>query len=102
LPYDVKIELMPVTRGKCVTLTPIILHDYFVSDNVNYLPYLRPMSSMTEEEIKEWDNICVMMRNMPVESIPMIERFVNSKHLDYYNLILKGLALPAPEDMYNF
>ena len=60
------------------------------------------MSSMTEEEIKEWDNICVMMRNMPVESIPMIIRFVNSKHLDYYNLISKGLALEAPEGMCNF
>lgn len=65
------------------------------------LPYLRPMSSMTEEEIKEWDNICVMMRNMPVESIPMVFRFVSSKHLDYNNLISKGLALEAPEGMYN-
>lgn len=69
-------------------------------DNIKL--FLRPMSSMTEEEIKEWDNICVMMRNMPVESIPMIERFVNSKHLDYYNLISKDFALEAFDGMYDF
>lgn len=53
LPYGVKIELMPITKGKCTTLTPIILRDYYISDDVNYLPYLRPMSSMTEEEKKD-------------------------------------------------
>ena len=80
-----------------------VLRDAFYYNKiVDIKPYLRPMSSMTEEEIKEWDNICVMMRNMPVESIPMIVRFVNSKHLDYYNLIPKGLVLEAPEGMYNF
>lgn len=76
------------------------IDDYSTVTINEIIPYLRPMSSMTEEEIKEWDDICVMMRNMPVESIPMIIKFVNSKHLDYYNLITKGLALEAPNGMY--
>jgi len=42
------------------------------------------------------------MRNMPIESISMVLKFVNSKHLDYNNLIPKGLAIEAPDGMYNF
>lgn len=105
LPYGVRVAkgniIYPMT-GVNIALGYVELA---VSERISIedaRPYLRPMSSMTEEEIKEWDNICVMMRNMPIESIPMIERFVNSKHLDYYNLIPKGFAIEAPEDMYNF
>lgn len=75
--------------------------DYFNDDECDIKSYLRPMSDMTEEEIEEWDNLCVMMRNMPVESIQMVEKFVNSRHFDYRGLIRKGLALEAQKGMYN-
>lgn len=121
LPYGVKIELMPVTRGKCTTLTPIILRDYFISDDVNYLPYLRPMSNMTEEEWEELNCIgyivplydgCfgVDMRAYCKNSQPHYRRFsefstiedwLNAHHFDYCGLIEKGLALEAPDGMYN-
>ena len=78
----------------------IIERPFYIEDGV-VQPFLRPMSSMTKEEIEEWDNICVMMRNMPIESIPMIMRFVSRRHLDYYNLIPKGLALKAPKGIYD-
>ena len=53
-------------------------------------PYLRPMSSMTEEEVKEEDNTVMKF----------LQDFYNSHHLDYRGLIEKGLALEAPEGMY--
>ena len=73
-------------------------------------PYLRPMSSMTEEE-------CIALSKLiPYETdawkyiktpIPLyianIEQFdfFHRHHLDWRGLILKGLALEAPEGMYN-
>lgn len=71
-------------------------------------PYLRPMSSMTEEEKKEFQAChCVyelhpdfqpMMCNLANE-LNMFD-WLNSHHFDYRGLIKKGLALEATEDMY--
>lgn len=72
------------------------------------LPYLRPMSSMTEEEEKEWkqmlnynlNNENEMMVTVFVDDIPDYTDWLNSHHFDYHGLIEKGLALEAPADMY--
>ena len=69
-------------------------------------PYLRPMSSMTEEEEEEFvsftdtmfrygkdNNLCCF----PLDAID----WLNKNHFDYRGLIEKGLALEAPEGMYN-
>ena len=91
-------------------------------------PYLRPMSNMTKEEKNEYrtlsDEINVaygpsdctykfklhhislgIKSDNPHECIDEIIDmdaidFLNSHHFDYRNLIEKGLALPAPENMY--
>jgi hypothetical protein len=57
-------------------------------------PYLRPLSSMTEEEKNELFQL--MGRGTDIERID----FYISHHFDYRGLIEKGLALKAPEDMY--
>lgn len=67
-------------------------------------PYLRPMSSMTEEEEKEYTNIDNRSYYCPKDyaHIPASERidWLNKHHFDYRGLIEKGLALEAPEGMY--
>jgi len=59
-------------------------------------PYLRPMSSMSEEEKKEVEDL-----NMNPFSGSVID-WLNKHHFDYRGLIEKGLAIEAPKDMYNF
>lgn len=60
-----------------------------------FTPYLRPMSSMTEEENEEY-----IKRNLYGFHWDFVD-WCNSKHLDYRGLIERGLALEAPKDMYN-
>lgn len=58
-------------------------------------PYLRPLSSMTDEEHKEYeqwlpDGYCI-------DTID----WLNKNHFDYRGLIPMDLALEAPKDMYS-
>ena len=69
-------------------------------------PYLRSMSSMTEEEVKEFaalesiDVVCGNIKITCVElSVDAID-WLNKKMFDYRGLIPMGLALEAPERMY--
>lgn len=64
-------------------------------------PYLRPMSSMTEDEIETYRAIIgSLLENSVTYNVPTLYNFLNSKHLDYNGLIFRGLALEAPEEMY--
>ena len=65
-------------------------------------PYLRSMSSMTEEERREYCNECnkvLLMRYRAENHYPVID-WLLSHHFDFRGLIEKGLALKAPEGMY--
>lgn len=63
-------------------------------------PYLRPMSSMTEEEIIEFNNIpstknyTIIKDDLPwdVANYKQID-WLNAHHLDFRNLIERGLAI---------
>lgn len=55
-------------------------------------PYLRPMSSMTEEENKKLDEI--WLKHTIVEGAD----YLNSIHVDYRGLIGKGLAIKVTEE----
>ena len=61
-------------------------------------PYLRPMSSMTEEERKIYMEIGSHLCG-EIAAKTMID-WLNANHFDYRGLIEKGLALEAPEGMY--
>ena len=56
------------------------------------LPYLRPMSSMTEEENKKLDEI--WLKHTIVEGAD----YLNSIHVDYRGLIKKGLAIEVNKE----
>lgn len=63
-------------------------------------PYLRPMSSMTEKEEEEWWDIFSEENTVTEEHHKSID-WLNAHHFDYRGLIPKGLALEAPNGMYN-
>lgn len=82
-------------------------------------PYLRPMSSMTEEEknelkehldaeevdcngfgYSEGGTLENYISSIPYSICADIVDWLNARHFDYRGLIEKGLALEAPEDMY--
>ena len=66
-------------------------------------PYLRPMSSMTEEERKDWRGKVLMSpKTVFSDKMDILYDFCNEHHLDYRGLVEKGLALEAPEGMYTF
>ena len=73
--------------------------------DVQIKPYLRPMSSMTEDEIKEFILIADTVlwlgdkRSTCILSLKQMD-WLNAHHFDYRGLIPKGLALEAPEGMY--
>ncbi len=63
-------------------------------------PYLRPMSSMTEEEYKEYtEKLKGVFYGSLLDNALVID-WLNKKMFDYRGLIPKGLALIAPEGMY--
>lgn len=65
-------------------------------------PYLRPMSSITEEERGEYNELCtkvLLMRYRASSHYPVTD-WLNAHHFDYRGLIEKGLAIEAPEGMY--
>ena len=76
----------------------------------NWKPYLRPMSSMTEEEkhklLKFGAITCLENGEVIDVSCVGFERhadvqdYLNACHFDYRGLIERGLALEAPEGMY--
>ena len=84
--------------------------------SIDYVkPYLRPMSSMTEEEYKEYDKETdldvkdcadTLMENLKAETRVRVSKWyhgsdwLNAHHFDYRGLIEKGLAIEAPEGMY--
>ena len=72
------------------------------------IPFLRPMSSMTEEEKNEATQFEInnlgpigFNWNLIVSNSSELIDWLNKKMFDYLGLIEKGLALEAPKDMYN-
>ena len=127
LPYGVVVELdekFRFNKGTRVLVKELL--DLYCVEGMK--PYLRPMSSMTEEEAKEIATLHGLKNILSVkitdeyidviiddgfsstekitlwydEIISSIEIFdyLNAHHFDYRGLIPKGLALEAPKGMY--
>ena len=65
-------------------------------------PYLRPLSSMTEEEKEEYDEWHLELESGRIKDWKNADYidWLNAHHFDYRGLIPKCIALVAPEDMY--
>ncbi|MBP5723801.1 MAG: hypothetical protein J6X18_09565 [Bacteroidales bacterium] len=113
LPYKVKINCFDVPRtlesisidcDEFVTIDCGGEHFYHPLSNILHkdcLPYLRPMSSMTDEERVEYNIIkCSICPDEPDDYAGFVD-WLNEHHFDYRGLIEKGLAIEAPEGMYN-
>ena len=108
LPYGVKFQ---AEDSNVYTLDAA---NYFALqvEDVVFKPYLRPMSSMTEEEkeyiknrwcYNDWDidgPSSLWREKIDVEDAEWIVDYFNEHHLDFRGLIPMGLALEAPKDMY--
>jgi len=115
LPYTVKVYYqkleLPFTlfevnlKGDVLTLTDDIQTNYFVQYVQNSKPYLRPMSSMTEKEKKEWYDVIWKSQECSIENSETSTTYVSDwlleHHFDVHGLIKRGLALEAPKEMYN-
>ena len=132
-PYGVKCQGV-TTSGGINTIgghcSALGFYDFYIEEIEGWFdvskikPYLRPMSSMTEEEMEEYnqlwdddriDTIVTVGKRLeeeykkknynsiwqhPVVPIYKYIDWLNTHHFDYRGLIEKGLAIEAPEGMY--
>jgi hypothetical protein len=101
LPYKVKVEVCVKDKNiksiDCVKYDTVGTYIRLMDDeNFSIKPYLRQISSMTEDEKIEWFESVVQTMDCDKQL-----DFYCKHNFDYRGLIEKGLALEAPKGMYN-
>lgn len=121
LPYGVKLryveDLVVKKESHTITLNNIYL-EHIINGDTDIKPYLRPMSSMTEEEFGflqehlpydftrvysgKFDLIddIHLGNSVSIDDMAFLLDCLNKWHLDYHGLIPMGLAVEAPEGLY--
>ena len=101
LPYGVKMWFPSL-------IVPIVLDEFVLSvarrRDEEFKPYLRPMSSMTEDEKLDYIALGDIKRYTNPQYAYLIGEqldYLNAHHFDYRGLIPMGLALEAPPWMYD-
>ncbi len=121
LPYGVKVTFAGYSGRDDCTLNSQHLNSKYSIEYLGLKPYLRPMSSMTEEEftkLKEYSGLvydqldltsfqngaykCLdfYVNEVPSGAVIRVFDWLNKYHFDYRDLIQMGLALEAPEGVY--
>ena len=103
-------------KSQCVGIaeTGHIVFTWRTIDRIK--PYLRPLSSMTEEELNKLRNYTGLLYDtlqngaykcldfylseVPADVVIKVFDWLNQHHFDYRGLIEQGLALEATKDMY--
>lgn len=106
LPYSLKVkrpdcgyyDYMSAIDIDAGTLT--CQYNGYTDDIEKFVPYLRPMASMTEEEKKEYNRTMIPLDYYDGNTIDTFD-WLNAHHFDFRNLIGCGLALEAPNGMYD-
>lgn len=119
LPYGVYVKFEQYNEPLCLSVKDAlaIYNGGEIINDLQYL-YLLPMSSMTEEErtelkaitcpngtgyFQEQYLVCPINHfgnQISFDFMADILDWLNAHHFDYHGLIEKGLALEAPEGMY--
>lgn len=109
LPYGVKVRIESDwfydEREPYDTALKSEVLGHLIADVYSVKSYLRPISSMTNGEKEEFENLLEGI----VDGIERWDKpdlcedydWLNAHHFDYRGLIEKGLAIEAPEGMYN-
>ena len=105
LPYNVKVKHLLDTYPSdllCIDAEKNVVYVNHYGREGKYKiecirPYLRPMSLMTKEEENQFQDVNLYELPYRVEGLD----WLNAHHFDYRGLINDGLALEAPEGMYN-
>lgn len=114
LPYGIKVQVFGWDEEKGEVAVPLKVYSISTDDTDGYITleynhydiesvyiedcllYLRPMSSITEEEKEEYCNLqakFLYSSQYPVTDAYGLFDWLNAHHFDYRNLIEKNLAL---------
>lgn len=96
LPYGVKAKN---SGGKLCKVTAIAIHNLMSGNIKDIKPYLRPMSSMTEEEWRADEQLTRDLHYKPRPSTAqrLIDWYLEH-HLDFMGLIDEGLAIAVTDE----
>lgn len=98
--YDNQVYAIDYVSAEYEEVKLDILDNYTVGIS-DIKPYLRPMNSMTDEEMAERISILYELEGHIEEDVTYkYQDWLNAHHLDYRGLIHKDLAIEAPKDMY--
>ena len=111
LPYGVMVKT-PYNNAELIGINGIVRRKGYTKETeyidvitdkqtypIRYVkPYLRPMSSMAEEEKLMYEGLMIGTDNVSY-MLDVID-WLNAHHFDYRGLIEKGLAIKAPEVIY--
>lgn len=109
LPYNVKVlynnEVFNVDHISAIyEEIKLDIPDNYTIDISDVKPYLFPLSSMTEEQKKEYRKVCELdteilskhpMDETPFPALYNSQDWLNKNHFDYRGLIPIGLAIDA-------
>ena len=111
LPYGVCVHIRYKEGEPCYgKLTPRDIQ-WFIDSKIEVIKlYLRPLSSMTEEEEKEYEGFIIHRKHVNAQgqewdidcfsfnTAPRLIDWLNAHHFDYHGLIEKGLAIAVDEN----
>ena len=100
--YEYVDDLDNKTYGYSLTLNTWCI-DEFVANKAVIKPYLRPMSSMTEEEMNEFHKLRFIHINYGLEPLQCVLSvneidWLIANHFDYRGLIPMGLAIEVTKE----
>ena len=98
LPYGLMIQIPELFYPQRKVTEKLVTIDnlWHFNDDGTYIenvkPYLRSMSSMTEDEKNEYHKLCDSYYDIYFNSVESID-WLNAHHFDYRGLIERGLAI---------